>query len=110
LLFQEVCMAFVLNQLPPAADLETKAILKKAAVAHRYLAELQTNTIESPFATVRLRTDKTRGQGTEKTTHMMVFKLLEQASLRWHKLAGSNIIPMVLAGAIFKDGELKKAA
>ena len=69
-----------------------------------------TNTIESPFATVRLRTNKTRGQGTEKTTHMMVFKLLEQASLRWHKLAGSNIIPMLLSGAIFEDGELKKAA
>ena len=28
-------MAFVLNQLPPAMDLETKVILKKAAVAHR---------------------------------------------------------------------------
>jgi transposase-like protein len=69
-----------------------------------------TNTIESPFATVRLRTNKTRGHGTETTTHMMIFKLLEQASKRWHKLAGSNIIPMVLAGAIFEDGELKKAA
>ena len=34
-------MAFVLNQLPPATDLETKAILKKAAIAHRYLAELK---------------------------------------------------------------------
>jgi len=39
---------------------------------------------------------------------MMIFKLLEQASLRWHKLAGSNIIPMVLAGAIFENGELKR--
>jgi transposase-like protein len=78
--------------------------------SHHWKHIRSTNTIESPFATVRLRTDKTRGQGTEKTTHMMVFKLLEQASIRWHKLAGSNIIPMVLAGAIFEDGELKKAA
>jgi transposase-like protein len=69
-----------------------------------------TNTIESPFATVRLRTNKTRGHGTETTTFMMVYKLLEQASKRWHKLAGSNIIPLILAGAIFEDGELKKAA
>jgi putative transposase len=69
-----------------------------------------TNAIESPFATVRLRTDKTRGQGTESTTHMMIFKLLQQASNRWQRLAGSNIIPMVLAGQIFVDGELKKAA
>lgn len=78
--------------------------------AHHWKHIRSTNTIESPFATVRLRTDKTRGHGTEKTTHMMVFKLLEQASLRWHKLAGSNIISMVLAGAIFENGELKKAA
>jgi transposase-like protein len=78
--------------------------------AHHWKHIRSTNTIESPFATVRLRTDKTRGHGTEKTTHMMIYKLLEQASKRWHKLAGSNIIPMVLAGAIFEDGELKKAA
>jgi transposase-like protein len=69
-----------------------------------------TNTIESPFATVRLRTNKTRGHGTEKSTHMFVFKLLEQAQQRWHKLAGSNLIPLVLAGANFIDGELIKAA
>ena len=69
-----------------------------------------TNTIESPFATVRLRTDKTRGHGTETTTHLMVFKLLEQASKRWHRLAGSNLIPLVLEGRIFENGELKKAA
>jgi transposase-like protein len=69
-----------------------------------------TNIIESPFSTVRLRTDKTRGQGTESTTHMMVFKLLQQASMGWQKLAGSNIIALVLEGRIFEDGELKKAA
>jgi transposase-like protein len=78
--------------------------------SHHWKHIRSTNTIESPFSTVRLRTDKTRGQGTEKTTHMMVFKLLEQASLRWHKLAGSNIIPMVMAGAKLENGELKKAA
>lgn len=27
--------------LPPAEDIETKAVLKKAALAHRYLAELK---------------------------------------------------------------------
>jgi transposase-like protein len=69
-----------------------------------------TNTIESPFATVRLRTDRTRGHGTETTTHLMVFKLLEQASKRWQRLAGSNLIPLVLEGRIFENGELKKAA
>jgi transposase-like protein len=70
-----------------------------------------TNVIESPFSTVRLRTKSTRGHGTEKTTYTMVFKLLEKASKRWQKLAGSNLIPLVIEGNIFKDGELiKKAA
>jgi len=34
-------MTFILHPLPPAVDLETKAVLKKAASAHRYLAELK---------------------------------------------------------------------
>jgi Fic family protein len=34
-------MTFLLEPLPPAIDLETKAVLKKAASAHRYLAELK---------------------------------------------------------------------
>jgi putative transposase len=78
--------------------------------AHHWKHIRSTNIIESPFATVRLRTDKTRGHGTESTTHMMVFKLLEQASKRWNCMAGSNMIPLVLDGHEFKDGELKKAA
>jgi putative transposase len=78
--------------------------------AHHWKHIRSTNAIESPFATVRLRTDKTRGQGTETTTHMMIFKLLQQASQRWQRLAGSTMIPLVLAGQQFKDGELKKAA
>jgi len=38
---KEGYMTFILKPLPPAADLETKPILKKAASAHRYLAELK---------------------------------------------------------------------
>lgn len=78
--------------------------------AHHWKHIRTTNPIESPFATVRLRTDKTRGHGTETTTLMMVFKLLEQASKRWNVLAGSKLILLVLEGKIFEDGELKAAA
>ena len=78
--------------------------------AHHWEHIRSTNAIESPFATVRLRTDKTRGQGTESTTHLMVFKLLEQASLRWQRLNKSNLISLVLEGRVFIDGELKMAA
>lgn len=70
-----------------------------------------TNPIESTFSTVRLRTKSTRGHGTEETTFMMVYKLLEQASKRWQKMWGYNLIPLVLKGVKFVDGkELKKAA
>ena len=34
-------MAFILPSLPPIGDLETRAVLRKAANAHRYLAELK---------------------------------------------------------------------
>ena len=41
-----------------------------------------TNDIESTFATVRLRTAKTRGQGHAKSTIAMVFKLMKEAEKR----------------------------
>lgn len=34
-------MSFQLELLPPHVDLETKAILKKATLAHRYLVEFK---------------------------------------------------------------------
>lgn len=70
-----------------------------------------TNPIESTFATVRLRTKSTRGHGTEETTFMMIYKLLEQASKRWQKMWGYKLIPLVLNDVKFFDGEeMKKAA
>lgn len=38
---KDVIMAFILKNLPPEVDLETKKILRKAASAHRFLAELK---------------------------------------------------------------------
>ena len=69
-----------------------------------------TNVIESTFATVRLRTKKTRGHGTLNTTLAMVFKLAERASQRWKRLRGYKLIPLVVKGKTFKDGKLKQAA
>ena len=48
-----------------------------------------TNPIESMFATVRLRTAKTKGCGTRQATLMMVFKLAQSAAKGWRKLNGS---------------------
>jgi len=69
-----------------------------------------TNPIESTFATVRLRTKSTRGMGTEETTHMMIFKLIQSAEKRWQRIWGFDLIPFVMNGEKFEDGEMLKAA
>lgn len=63
-----------------------------------------TNPIESAFATVRLRTRKTKGSGSRMACLAMVFKLLESAALRWRALNGSHLISDLIEGVIFTDG------
>mgnify|MGYP003377614023 CR=1 FL=1 len=64
-----------------------------------------TNPIESTFATVRLRTAKTKGCGTALATLTMVFKLAENASKTWKKLRGYERLAEVIdIKWKFKDG------
>ena len=65
-----------------------------------------TNLIESVFATVRLRTYKTKGLGTRNATLAMAFKLTEEAAKRWRRIAGWKQLELVQTGRVFKDGEL----
>lgn len=70
-----------------------------------------TNPIESSFATVRLRTSKTKGSGSRVACLTMVFKLMESASRSWRLLNGSPRLQAVILGAKFVDGiEVKDAA
>jgi len=69
-----------------------------------------TNPIESSFATVRLRTDKTKGSGSRIACLTMVFKLVQSASRRWRVLNGSELIPDVIQGVVFTDGLKQRAA
>ena len=69
-----------------------------------------TNPIESTFATVRLRTKRTKGCGSRIPTLTMVFKLCQEAEKSWHRLKGYKLIPFVMKGRIFIDRELKKEA
>ena len=62
------------------------------------------NPIESTFATVRLRTSKTKGAGSRVACLAMAFKLVESAQRSWRKLNGSPLLSEVIAGVIFKDG------
>jgi transposase-like protein len=63
-----------------------------------------TNPIESAFATVRLRTKKSKNCGSRKTTLAMVFKLMQSAEKKWRKLKGFNLLQLVVNNVKFKDG------
>jgi putative transposase len=65
-----------------------------------------TNPIESPFATVRARTDTTKGAGSREAGVTMIYKLLEAQEGRWRRLNGYRLVPLVRAGARFVNGEL----
>jgi transposase-like protein len=62
------------------------------------------NVIESPFATVRLRQRVTKGAGSRQKGLLMAFKLLAMAERRWRRINGSQLVPLVRAGAVFRDG------
>jgi putative transposase len=70
-----------------------------------------TNPIESTFAPVRLRTQRTKGCGSRIATLTMVFKLGIEAQKHWRRLNGSALLPKVVNGVQFIDGEeLKEQA
>ncbi len=69
-----------------------------------------TNPIESTYATVRLRTKKTKGCGSRTATLTMVFKLALEAEKTWKRLRGHRQIQLVMQGKRFVDGELQEAA
>jgi putative transposase len=69
-----------------------------------------TNPIESVFSTVRLRHDKTKGNGSRAACLTMVFKLMESASKGWRSLNGSPLLAEVVKGVVFIDGVKEKPA
>ena len=64
-----------------------------------------TNLIESTFATVRLRTKRSRSCGNRDTTLSMVFKLLQSAQKRWKRIKGFDRLRLVVNNVQFRDGE-----
>ena len=63
------------------------------------------NPIESVFATVRLRTTRTKNCGSRKTTLAMAWKLMTTAQNNWRRLRGYRLLADVIRGVKFKDGE-----
>ena len=78
--------------------------------AEHWLHLRTTNVIESVFATVRLRTEKTKGSGTRVACLTMVFKLMQSASRHWRALNGSGLLSEVIKGTVFVDGIRKEDA
>jgi len=63
-----------------------------------------TNPIESTFATVRLRTAKTRGCLSRETALTMAYRLCEEAEKKWRRLNAPHLLQLVEKGIKFKDG------
>jgi len=63
-----------------------------------------TNVIESSFATVRHRTDRTKGSLTRDGTLAMIFKLGLCAERSWRRLRGFQWLGKVIEGVKFCDG------
>ncbi len=55
--------------------------------------------------TVRLRHRRTKGNGSRAACLAMVFKLCESAGRKWRLLNGAKLLPHVIAGVQFIDGE-----
>lgn len=63
-----------------------------------------TNPIESTFATIKLRTHRTKGCLSRETGLAMLYKLAMSAQDRWPRLRGSKLTADVLNGVSFKNG------
>ena len=72
--------------------------------AEHWLHLRTTNPIESTFATVRLRTAKTRGMLTRDTMLTMVFKLSMSAQKRWRRLNRPERLGELIQGIKFVNG------
>ena len=63
------------------------------------------NPIESTFATVRLRTEKTKGCLSRETALAMVFRLAKSAKRHWRRLDGANRLGQLIEGVSLRDGQ-----
>ena len=68
-----------------------------------------TNLVESPFSTVRLRTDASRRYKRAESAKAIIWKMLRVAEQTWRKLNAPDLIPLVAAGVVFKDGVRNEA-
>ena len=114
----ETAFDFFLEAYGPKYDKATACLAKDRDVlltfydfpAEHWKHVRTTNPIESTFATVRLRTYRTKGCLSRKTAMAMVFKLCQCAQKKWRKLDGSNHLAEIIHGVKFVNGERQDRA
>ncbi len=74
--------------------------------AEHWIHVRTTNPIESTFATVRHRTEVTKGPGSRAAGLAMAVKLIESAQARWRAVNAPHLVALVRAGAVFVNGKL----
>jgi putative transposase len=65
------------------------------------------NVVESPFATVRLRTTAAKRFKKVENATALIWKILQVAESTFRKLKGAELLPAVYAGAQYVDGVQK---
>lgn len=68
-----------------------------------------TNIVESPFASVRLRTDASRRYKRVEGAKAMIWKMLRVAEKSWRRLNAPELLPLVASGVMFKDGVMMQS-
>ena len=71
--------------------------------AQHWLHLRTTNPVESPFATVKARTRKTKGAGSRKAGLALAYKLALSAERHWRKVSAPHLVGLVRAGAKFHN-------
>jgi transposase-like protein len=62
------------------------------------------NVVESPFATVRLRTTAAKRFKKVENATALIWKMLQVAESTFRRLKGAELLPAVYAGAQYEDG------
>jgi transposase-like protein len=62
------------------------------------------NVVESPFATVRLRTTAAKRFKKVENATAVIWKILQVAESTFRRLKGAELLPAVYAGAQYVDG------
>jgi putative transposase len=72
--------------------------------AEHWIHIRSSNVIESSFATIRHRTDRTKGCLTRDGMLAMIYKLGQSAERSWRRLRGFEWLAKVIEGVKFNDG------